>query len=51
MNLLTAAESAKVGVVFSAVRVVRKGKAIDTPGPVATLAVKPGDVVELAHRS
>jgi hypothetical protein len=51
MNLLTAAESAKVGAVFTAVRVVRKGNAIHSSGPVATLAVKPGDVVELARRN
>ena len=51
MRLLGAAESAKVDAAFSAVRVIRKGQAIDSAGQVATLAVKPGDVVELAHRS
>jgi hypothetical protein len=50
MRLMAAAESAKVDPAFSAVRVIREGKAIDSAGPVATLAVKPGDVVELARR-
>jgi hypothetical protein len=49
MRLLGAAESAKVDAAFSAVRVIRKGQAIDSAGQVATLAVKPGDVVELAR--
>jgi len=49
MRLLGAAASAKVDAAFSAVRVIRKGKAIDFAGPIATLAVKPGDVVEIAR--
>jgi hypothetical protein len=51
MRLLGAAESAKVDAAFSAVRVIRKGRAMDSTGPIAALAVKPGDVVELARRS
>jgi hypothetical protein len=50
MRLLGAAAAAKVDAAFSVVRVIRKGKAIDSAGPIATLAVKPGDVVELARR-
>ena len=50
-KLLGAAGSAKVGTAFFAVRVIRGGQAIDPTGQVATLAVKPGDVVELARRS
>ena len=49
MRLLGAAESAKVDAAYSAVRVIRAGKAIDSARPVATLAVQPGDVVELAR--
>ena len=51
LKLLGAAESAKVGAAFFAVRVIREGNAIDPTGQVATLAVKPGDVVALARRS
>ena len=49
LKLLTAAEAAKVDAAFSAVRVIREGKAIDSTGQVATMAVKPGDVVELTR--
>jgi hypothetical protein len=49
LKLLGAAESAKVDAAYSAVRVIRAGKAIDSARPVATLAVQPGDVVELAR--
>ena len=51
LKLLGAAGSAKVGTAFFAVRVIRGGQAIDPTGQVATLAVKPGDVVELARRN
>jgi len=47
--LRAAADSAKVDPAFSAVRVIREGKAIDSARPVATLAMKSGDVVELAR--
>ena len=50
LKLLGAAESAKVDAAFSAVRVIREGKSIDSAGQIATLAVKPGDVVELVRR-
>jgi hypothetical protein len=33
------------------VRVIREGQAIDPTGQVATLAVNPGDVGELARRN
>ena len=49
LKLLGAAESAKGDAAYSAVRVIRAGKAIDSARPVATLAVQPGDVVELAR--
>lgn len=49
LKLLGAAESAKVDAAYSAVRVIRAGKAIDSARPAATLAMKPGDVVELAR--
>jgi hypothetical protein len=51
LKLLAAADSAKVGAAFSAVRVIRGGQAIDSAGQVATLAMKPGDVVELARKT
>ena len=49
MLLPDAARAAKVDAIFSAVRVIREGKAIDSTGSIATLALKPGDVVELAR--
>ena len=49
LKLLAAADSAKVGAAFSVLRVIRGGKVIDSAGKVATFAVKPGDVVELAR--
>ncbi len=49
LNLVTAANSAKVNPAFSAVRVIRAGQAIDTAGHVATLPVKSGDVAELVR--
>ena len=49
LKLLAAAESAKVGAAFSAVRIIRGGKAIAAAGQGATLTMKSGDVVELVR--
>ena len=49
LQVLAAAEAAKIDPTFAVRRVIRGGKALAAAGPVGTLAVKSGDVVELGR--
>lgn len=50
LKLYGAAQSAKIGAGLSAVRLIRSGKAMGLAGQAAQLAMKSGDVIELARR-